>query len=71
MSCFNQNRVTISILIRAIIKWKKDFTQVKRQQFPYMYEVTKYASAQPFFFAKRAFEDYCKDKQEGKTGCME
>ena len=51
------------------IKWKKDFTQVKRQQFPYMYEVTKYASAQPFFFAKRAFEDYCKDKQEGKTGC--
>ena len=46
---------------------KKQLNAIKKDQFPWMYEVTKYASQQPFIFLSRAWSDYFKKKkQHGK-----
>lgn len=46
---------------------KKQLNAIKKDQFPWMYEVTKYASQQPFIFLNRAWSDYFKKKkQSGK-----
>lgn len=48
--------------------WKKEFNAIKKDQFPYMYEVTCSCSQRPFFFCQKAFSMYCKSKKEGWTG---
>jgi len=42
---------------------KKALNAIKRQEFPWMYEVSKYASAQPFIFLNRAWNDFFKKKK--------
>jgi putative transposase len=37
---------------------KKEFNALKSQQFPWTYEVTKYASQQPFIYIQRAFQGF-------------
>lgn len=41
---------------------KKQLNSVKKADFPWMYEVTKYASQQPFIFLNRAWSDFFKKK---------
>ncbi|MEP7703533.1 transposase [Paraglaciecola sp. 25GB23A] len=46
---------------------KKQLNAIKKEQFPWMYEVSKYASQQPFIFLNQAWSDYFKKKkQNGK-----
>jgi putative transposase len=47
----------------SILALKKDLNAVKRNEFPWMYDVTKYASAQPFIFLNRAWGDFFKKKK--------
>ena len=53
-----------------ILELKKEFNHIKRKQYPFVMEVTKYASQQPFIFLKRAlsqfFEDLKSDKSSSK-----
>lgn len=37
---------------------KKEFNALKREKFPWIYEVTKYASQQPFIHLQRAFQGF-------------
>src|SRR5689334_17982789 len=37
---------------------KKEFNRLKEQEFPWVYEVTKYASQQPFINLQRAFQGF-------------
>lgn len=37
---------------------KKEFNSLKPKEFPWVYEVTKYASQQPFIFLQRAFQAF-------------
>lgn len=47
---------------------KKQLNAIKKSEFPWMYEVTKYASQQPFIFLQRAWSDYFKKKtMNGKS----
>ena len=41
---------------------KKELNAIKKREFPWMYDVTKYASAQPFIFLNRAWNDFFKKK---------
>lgn len=41
---------------------KKDFNRLKPVEFPWMYEVTKYASQQPFLHLRRAFQRFFDNK---------
>ena len=53
-----------------ILELKKEFNHIKRKQYPFVMEVTKYASQQPFIFLKRTlsqfFEDLKSDKSSSK-----
>lgn len=40
------------------LKLKKEFNALKDKQFPWVYEVTKYASQQPFIFLGQAFTQF-------------
>ena len=42
---------------------KKELNAVKKLEFPWMYDVSKYASTQPFIFLNRAWSDYFKKKK--------
>jgi putative transposase len=37
---------------------KKEFNSLKEKEFPWVYEVTKYASQQPFIFLQKAFQNF-------------
>src|SRR3989338_2175121 len=39
---------------------KKEFNSIKKSEFPWMYEVTKYASQQPFIQLDQAFKRFFK-----------
>jgi putative transposase len=43
---------------------KKQFNAIKKSQFPWMYEVTKYASQQPFIFLQNAFNRFFKKQSQ-------
>src|SRR3990167_2566415 len=45
------------------LQLKKQFNALKKQEFPWMYEVTKYASQQPFIHLQRAYSDFFKKKR--------
>jgi putative transposase len=45
---------------------KKRFNALKQSDFPWVYEVTKYASQQPFIFLQRAFSDWMQDLPSAK-----
>ena len=46
---------------------KKEFNAIKKEQFPFVYEVTKYAVQQPFFHLNRAFQKFFSDLKKGKV----
>jgi len=45
---------------------KKCLNAIKKTEFPWMYQVTKYAAQQPFIFLDKAFEVWFKDMKSGK-----
>lgn len=45
---------------------KKQLNAMKKAEFPWMYEVTKYAAQQPFIHLDRAFKDWIKDLTSNK-----
>src|SRR5213080_2307766 len=51
-------RVTIKDL-------KAEYNQIKKEQFPWCYEVTKCAPEQEFSHLEQAFEGYCRMKEKG------
>ena len=54
----------------SVLDLKKRFNSIKAKDFPYMYEVTKYASQQPFIFLGKALNRYydARKKKTGKVG---
>ena len=40
------------------LELKKEFNGLKEKEFPWVYEVTKYACQQPFIFLQRAFQAF-------------
>ncbi|CCM73307.1 putative transposase OrfB [Helicobacter heilmannii ASB1.4] len=46
---------------------KKEFNACKKEKFPFVYEVSKYATAQPFNHLNLAFQKFFKDLKLGKV----
>jgi len=46
---------------------KKEFNAIKKTQFPFVYEVSKYATQQPFIHLNRAFQKFFRDLEQGKV----
>lgn len=46
---------------------KKQLNAIKKEEFPWMYEVTKYAAQQPFIFLDLAFKEWMKDLTSSKS----
>jgi len=46
------------------LQLKKQFNAIKREDFPWVYEVTKYASQQPFIFLQFAFSEFFKGNKQ-------
>src|SRR5947207_9428404 len=49
------------------LKLKKQFNEIRREQFPWTWEVTKNASDQPFLDLRKAFADFFGGLKNGKT----
>ena len=45
---------------------KKEFNAIKKTQFPFVYEVSKCATVQPFFHLNRAFAKFFSDLKKGQ-----
>ena len=45
---------------------KKEFNSIKKIQFPFVYDVTKYATQQPFLHLNRSIKDSWKNRKEGE-----
>ncbi|EOI7210019.1 RNA-guided endonuclease InsQ/TnpB family protein [Campylobacter jejuni] len=45
---------------------KKEFNAIKKEQFPFVYEVSKYATQQPFTHLNLAFNKFFRDLKQGK-----
>jgi putative transposase len=43
---------------------KKEFNALKKTEFPWTYEVTKYASQQPFIYLQRAYQEFFKGNRK-------
>lgn len=56
-----------SILKPTGIGLKKQFNAVKKKEYPWMYEVTKYASQQPFIQLQRSFNNWFRDIKKPKN----
>ena len=50
-----------------VLELKKEFNHIKRRQYPFVMEVTKYASQQPFIFLKRALSQFFDDLKSDKS----
>ncbi|EIE9550196.1 transposase [Campylobacter coli] len=46
---------------------KKEFNAIKKEQFPFVYEVSKYATQQPFLNLNLAFQKFFRDLKQGKV----
>lgn len=46
------------------LQLKKEFNSIKKEQYPWTYDVTKYASQQPFIFLQRAFISFYKKRSK-------
>ncbi|SEA07101.1 Helix-turn-helix domain-containing protein [Prevotella sp. tc2-28] len=47
-------------------KLRTQFNAIKKEQFPFVYEVTKCATEQPFDNLQRAFDNFFRDLKQGK-----
>ncbi|MDG6307664.1 transposase [Glaesserella parasuis] len=45
---------------------KKEFNAIKKSEFPFVYEVSKYATQQPFLNLNLAFQKFFRDLKQGK-----
>lgn len=50
-----------------VLELKKEFNSIKRKEYPFVLEVTKYASQQPFIFLKRALNQFYGDLRSDKS----
>lgn len=46
---------------------KKEFNAIKKEQYPFVYEVSKYATQQPFINLDKAFKKFFDDLKQGKV----
>lgn len=46
---------------------KKEFNAIKKTEFPFVYEVSKYATQQPFLNLNLAFQKFFRDLKQGKV----
>ena len=46
---------------------KKEFNSIKKTEFPFVYEITKYATQQPFINLGKAFQKFFADLKKGKS----
>ena len=51
---------------KSYLDLKKEFNAIKKTQFPFVYEVSKYATQQPFIHLNRAFQKFFRDLEQGK-----
>ena len=52
---------------KTYLDLKKEFNAIKKTQFPFVYEVSKYATQQPFIHLNRAFQKFFRDLEKGKV----
>ena len=52
---------------KSYLDLKKEFNAIKKTQFPFVYEVSKYATQQPFIHLNRAFQKFFSDLEQGKV----
>ncbi|HOR90365.1 MAG TPA: transposase [Clostridia bacterium] len=48
------------------LELKKEFNSIKKEEFPFVYEVSKYATQQPFLHLNAAFKKFFRDLEKGK-----
>lgn len=51
---------------KSHLELKKEFNAIKKEQYPFVYEVSKYATQQPFVNLNLAFNKFFKDLKQGK-----
>lgn len=51
---------------KSHLELKKEFNSIKKDKFPFVYEVSKYATQQPFVNLNLAFSKFFKDLKQGK-----
>ena len=51
----------------SIYDIRKEFNAIKKEQFPFTYEVSSYATNQPFIYLDKAFKKYFSDLKKGKV----
>lgn len=54
-------------LKKSHLDLNNEFNAIKREQFPFVYEVSKYATQKSFFNLKFAFDKFFKDLKQGKV----
>lgn len=51
----------------SIYDIRKEFNATKKEQYPFVYEVSSYATMQPFIYLDNAFKKYFSDLKKGKV----
>ena len=51
----------------SIYDIKKEFNSIKKEQYPFVYEVSSRATVQPFIYLDKAFKKYFADLKKGKV----
>ena len=51
----------------SIYDIRKEFNAIKKEQYPFVYEVSAWATQQPFIYLDRAFKKYFSDLKKGKV----
>lgn len=52
---------------KTYLDLKKEFNSLKSKEFPFVYEVSKYITQQPFFNLGKAFKKFFEDLKKGKV----
>lgn len=52
---------------KSYLDLNNEFNAIKKTQFPFVYEVSKYATQQPFVHLHRAFQKFFRDLEKGKV----
>ncbi|MBR8464732.1 transposase [Campylobacter sp. faydin G-24] len=52
---------------KSHLELKKEFNAIKKEQYPFVYEVSKYATQQPFVNLNLAFNKFFNDLKQGKV----
>lgn len=52
---------------KSYLDLKKEFNAIKKEKYPFVYEVSKYATQQPFLNLNEAFKKFFRDLKQGKV----